>query len=142
MDPEEIHNVDGNYDRTANLVLCQRHSRFTASGETIPPVPEHREPEHRMAVLQSLRANGPLLYNNPNPKLFGPMAKLIWNQNRHRYHGEPESVSMEVAASPISYVAHILKYGAVPESYDIGGIVHCLVLGRDGGQSWHKFSPS
>lgn len=56
-----------------------------------------------------------------------------------QFHIEPATVSLSIAAEPIRLVCHILRYGAEPNSYRIGGTVHCLVIGRNGELSWHKF---
>ncbi|MBP9092719.1 hypothetical protein KBI23_16975 [bacterium] len=69
-----IHTFNGDYKVKPGLrVRCQRLSYFTVSGETCEPTPEHRQEEFRMKVLARIR-QCPLVYSNPNPKLFAPLA--------------------------------------------------------------------
>lgn len=135
-----IHTYNGAYDvEPSQKVLCQRHSYHTIA--VVAPDASHRDETFRMQVLERVK-QGPLIYNNPEPNLFSPLAKLIWDQNKAFYSVDPATVSLLTASQPIRLVAHTLRYGALKNTYKIGGTVHCLLIRKTGDHSWHRFEDS
>lgn len=130
-----IHNVTGDYKHSGGEVICERHSRFHVAPKTNAPIQEHGEDEHRNAVLECLRRNNMLIFNNPKPTLFSPFLHMVRQAISNELLNAPTEC-YRLATDPIRYVAHILREGALPESYWVGGAIHSLVISRTGEFQW------
>jgi hypothetical protein len=130
-----IHNVTGDYKHSGGSVICQRHSRFHVPPKTDAPIDKHGEYQHRIDAFNFFRNKGMLIFNNPKPSLFSDFLEVVRQSIKNELLDVPNEC-YRLATDPIRYAAHILREGALPESYWVGGAIHSLLISKDGEFCW------
>lgn len=135
-----IHNVRGDYTHSGEDVICQRHARFHSEPKTSDALHLHGDIEHRRAVAKFLEPDifgraKTILVNNPKPDIFSSLQNvvLVALQDKRIL---PQEFYKQATTVPIVLAANVLRHGALPETYWIGGAIHNLLISRAGSFIW------
>lgn len=104
----------------------------------IPPRPEHREAEFRLAVHRHLQEGGMLTYNNGDPVMFNNAARGIsmmlreLSLRRNLIQSGNIEIYQQMVRTPIEVVSNIQKKFAREGTRLVGGKIHDLSITPQG----------